>query len=234
MVGGICANPKAANRHQQVNSYPPQISNCSLDPGVWGMARLLSLTWLGCVQAMTTLRSLLQGWSYRPFLDLFLGEEGEVQRGQRADKHPKKPGLVPQFMWGIGKALGGPRKFGGRGGLLCEYPVSLSWGEWRNTGASPLGKQAIETTNPQGIGMSMEISHWGREGACLGHSLTTCWIDGKPGAQTRQNKEGCDHTLTVCLLTVRHTFVLFELNLMFSPQRWAWSRWPSFPCGHSE
>lgn len=70
-------------------------------------------------------------------------------RGQRADKHPKKPGLVPQFMWGRGKALGGPRKFGGRGGLLCEYPVSLSWGEWRNTGASPLGKQAIETTNPK-------------------------------------------------------------------------------------
>lgn len=52
---------------------------------------------------------------------------GGVQRGQRSDKHPKKPGLVPQFMWGIGKALGGPRKLGGRGGLLCEY--LLSWGE---------------------------------------------------------------------------------------------------------
>lgn len=89
MVGEICANPKAANRLQQVNSYP---TNQQLLPGprgvgrgAWGVARLLSLTWLGCVQALTTLRSLLQGWSYRPFLDPFLGEEGEGQRGQRSE-----------------------------------------------------------------------------------------------------------------------------------------------------
>lgn len=93
MVGEICANPKAANRHQQVNSYP---TNQKMLPGPrgLGMAHLLSLTWLGCVRAMTTPRSFLQGWSYRPFLDPFPGEEGEVRRGQRSDKHPKNPGLV--------------------------------------------------------------------------------------------------------------------------------------------
>lgn len=79
------------------------------------------------------------------------GKFGEV-RGQRADKHPKKSGLVPQFMWGTGKALGGPWKLGGRGGLLCEYPVSLSWGGGSEETLVPLlGEQAIETTNPKEV-----------------------------------------------------------------------------------